>query len=271
MTATELILLIIGAAIFVVSFFIPQKEKSQDARKSVSKEQVKELFDEEMKDAKENVLEMVNETVNYGVEKAERAMERLTNEKICAVSEFSNTVLADINKNKDEVMFLYDMLNDKHENLKEAAMQIEQTTKQASRVNTELKENLSSQAADFDEVYTKTDAYIPVSVEQQEDMDTKFVPFEPVKLEQISPDGTVVKAAEDVSVKTTEKKVNTTEDEEFSQPEFFMDGNVVNQGNSNEKILELHRMNKSNVAIAKELGLGVGEVKLVIDLYEGMK
>ena len=70
---------------------------------------------------------------------------------------------------------------------------------------------------------------------------------------------------------TTEKKVNTTEDEDLSQPEFFMDGNVVNQGNNNEKILELHRMNKSNVAIAKELGLGVGEVKLVIDLYEGMK
>ena len=269
MTATELILLILGAGIFVVSFFIPQKDKSQDNKKSVSKEQVKELFDEEMKDAKENVLEMVNETVNYGVEKAERAMERLTNEKICAVSEFSNTVLSDISKNKDEVMFLYDMLNDKHENLKEAAIQIEQTTKQASKVNTELKENLNSH--DFEDVQIKTETYNPVNVEQTEDAEVKFVPFEPVKLEQISSDGTVMKVAEDVSVNTTEKKANITADEESSQPEFFMDGNVVNQGNNNEKILELHRMNKSNVAIAKELGLGVGEVKLVIDLYEGMK
>ena len=269
MTPTELILLILGAGIFVVSFFIPQKDKSQETKKTVSKEQVKELFDEEMKDAKDNVLEMVNETVNYGVEKAERAMERLTNEKISAVSEFSNTVLADINKNKDEVMFLYDMLNDKHENLKEAAMQIEQTTKQASRVNTELKENLSSH--DYEDAQVKTEGYVPVNVEQSDEAESKFVPFEPVKLEQISLDGTVVRAAEDVSVNTTEKKVNTTEDEDLSQLEFFMDGNVVNQGNNNEKILELHRMNKSNVAIAKELGLGVGEVKLVIDLYEGMK
>ena len=38
--------------------------------------------------------------------------------------------------------------------------------------------------------------------------------------------------------------------------------------NSNERILELHKRGKSNVAIAKELGLGVGEVKLVIDLFE---
>ena len=40
--------------------------------------------------------------------------------------------------------------------------------------------------------------------------------------------------------------------------------------NSNDRILELHRQGKSKVAIAKELGLGVGEVKLVIDLYKNI-
>ena len=40
--------------------------------------------------------------------------------------------------------------------------------------------------------------------------------------------------------------------------------------NSNERILELHKAGKSNMAIAKELGLGIGEVKLVIDLFEGI-
>lgn len=37
--------------------------------------------------------------------------------------------------------------------------------------------------------------------------------------------------------------------------------------NNNERILELYNQGKSKVAIAKELGLGVGEVKLVIDLF----
>ncbi len=37
--------------------------------------------------------------------------------------------------------------------------------------------------------------------------------------------------------------------------------------NSNEKIRELHKAGKSNMAIAKELGLGIGEVKLVLDLF----
>ena len=41
-------------------------------------------------------------------------------------------------------------------------------------------------------------------------------------------------------------------------------------GNNNERILAMHRLGRSNMAIARELGLGVGEVKLVIDLYQNM-
>ena len=37
---------------------------------------------------------------------------------------------------------------------------------------------------------------------------------------------------------------------------------------SNEQILELRRQGMSEVEIAKELGLGLGVVRLVIDLYE---
>ena len=43
-----------------------------------------------------------------------------------------------------------------------------------------------------------------------------------------------------------------------------------NSSNHNERILEMHRMGRSNMAIAKDLGLGIGEVKLVIDLFENM-
>ena len=38
--------------------------------------------------------------------------------------------------------------------------------------------------------------------------------------------------------------------------------------NNNERILELRAQGMNEVAIAKELGLGLGEVRLVIDLYE---
>jgi DNA-binding NarL/FixJ family response regulator len=39
-------------------------------------------------------------------------------------------------------------------------------------------------------------------------------------------------------------------------------------GNQNGLVLEMFQQGKSRVEIAKELGLGVGEVKLVLDLYQ---
>ena len=70
-----------------------------------------------------------------------------------------------------------------------------------------------------------------------------------------------------------EKTADASQTETLIQPENspeigFM-GETVQEGqNNNEKILEMHKQGKSTVAIAKELGLGVGEVKLVIDLYK---
>ena len=40
------------------------------------------------------------------------------------------------------------------------------------------------------------------------------------------------------------------------------------KGNKKSRILKLHEEGKSNIEIAKNLGLGIGEVKLIIDLYE---
>ena len=40
-------------------------------------------------------------------------------------------------------------------------------------------------------------------------------------------------------------------------------------GNQNVRILQLHRAGKSDVAIAKELNCGLGEVRLVLGLYKG--
>ena len=94
--------------------------------------------------------------------------------------------------------------------------------------------------------------------------------------------GEVAKAAEDkvkviddtptVKTEETEKVILADEPaktEEAVSPEIGFMGETAEEGqNNNEKILEMHRQGKSTVAIARELGLGVGEVKLVIDLYK---
>ena len=47
------------------------------------------------------------------------------------------------------------------------------------------------------------------------------------------------------------------------------DVDSLNQKARNEKILELHLQGKTAIEIARELGMGVGVVKLVLELYKG--
>lgn len=178
----------------------------------------------------------MEETSEDAIEKAERALERLTNEKIMAVNEYSDTVLQEIHKNHEEAMFLYDMLNSKHANIKDTVSKMDKAVKAAENKTLENKTAENKAAAEK----TATD--------------------------KTATDKTAGTVAE-------EKKADASQTETLIQPENspeigFM-GETVQEGqNNNEKILEMHKQGKSTVAIAKELGLGVGEVKLVIDLYK---
>ena len=203
----EVVLLIAGIVIFIGSFLLPSGKES-GINKEAAKEEIKGLMEEEMQTVRSQMQDKMDETSEDALEKAERSLERLTNEKIMAVSEYSDTVLQEIHKNHEEAMFLYDMLNNKHANIKDTVSKMDKAVKAAE-------------------------------------------------------DKAKVKAEENVKT----QKENVTEEQ--LTPEIGFMGETAEEGqNNNEKILEMHRQGKSTVAIAKELGLGVGEVKLVIDLYK---
>lgn len=228
----EIILLIAGGIIFALSFLIPFKaEEISKETKGLVEDEVKSIVNKEMDGMKGRIEDIVEETVNYAMEKTERSLERISNEKIMAVNEYSDTVLEDINKNHKEVMFLYDMLNDKHRNIKNTVSEVEKTVKEAGQT---AKEAIKEE-------------------------DTDFMVLKPPKVQ--TPAKTIKRKA---PAKAATKQAETPE----LDISFMKEGRK--KGNNNERILELHNSGKSNVAIAKELGLGVGEVKLVIDLFEGM-
>lgn len=238
----EIGLLIAGIIIFTGSFFLPLGgEKNAAIDKNAAKEEIHGLVEEEMNTVRSKMQDKMEETSEDAIEKAERSLERLTNEKIMAVNEYSDTVLQEIHKNHEEVMFLYDMLNSKHANIKDTVSKMDKAVKAAENKTAENK------AAENKTVENKT-------AENKAAADKTAV------------DKTAGTMAE-------EKTADTSRTESLIQPENspeigFM-GETVQEGqNNNEKILEMHRQGKSTVAIAKELGLGVGEVKLVIDLYK---
>lgn len=238
----EIVLLIAGIIIFTGSFFLPLGgEKNTGIDKKAAKEEIHGLVEEEMNTVRSKMQDKMEETSEDAIEKAERSLERLTNEKIMAVNEYSDTVLQEIHKNHEEVMFLYDMLNSKHANIKDTVSKMDKAVKASENKTAENK------AAENKTVENKT-------AENKAAADKTAV------------DKTAGTMAE-------EKTADTSRTESLIQPENSPEigfvGETVQEGqNNNEKILEMHRQGKSTVAIAKELGLGVGEVKLVIDLYK---
>lgn len=231
MTGMEIVLLFLGIVVFAASFFIPEQAKETDEKTlEIGEEKVKEIIDEQMKGAKEQLRDAVDETLSYAVEKSERSLERVSNEKITSVSEFSETVMEDIHKSHQEVMFLYDMLHDKQKNLQETVKAVDETNERAKETKNEL-ETAVQEAAMVEPVIEKDSS------------------FQPIPVPRVSTAGSTVRIIEPVEEEQPEEETESS-------------------GNNNEKILEMHKQGKSNVAIAKELGLGVGEVNLVIGLFE---
>lgn len=299
MTTVEILLMVFGALIFVASFVIPESKSEISLEDpEASREQIEQLVQEEMRGVKNQVSEIVDETVSYSIEKTERALERLSNEKITAVSEYTETVLTDIHKSHEEVMFLYDMLNQKHENLKETATEVSMTVKEAKAVDEALQFATIPAAEETHRNLQAEKEQAQMEREVLEVLTEEFTPMDIASMERITvPEDMqmlsemVEVAGEEVTVseeakattakpkktaakkspakKQTRKKTTTTMDIPTDiSLQFDVDKN--DGSNNNERILALHKKGKSNVAIAKELGLGVGEVKLVIDLFKGM-
>ena len=333
MTTLEILLLILGAVIFIASFIVPESKSELDAAdKQLTQEKLQELLQEEMKNVRSQVADAVDETVHYSMEKTERGLERLTNEKMTAVSEYAQTVLEDIHKNHEEVMFLYDMLNNKHENLKETATEVSMAVKEASARVSELdaaraaepeidpdkpiesvmedartgkpiveenfepislsgieklkrrEDSLHEMDKAAESVVKKAIAQSPVIPKEKkpvpaEEKDEKPAESavktgekpvakpaaEPAKKEKPA------KQAESKPKKTAKAKTEVKPQQTQKSGDIALSLQpITDSSNKNERVLALHKQGKSNVAIAKELGLGVGEVKLIIDLFKEM-
>lgn len=290
----QIVCLLGGIIVFIVSFILPEK-KSDTIDEKKQREQIQKMVDEQLKDAKEKLSESVDETVKDAVEKAERSLERVSNEKIMAVNEYSDTVLQDINKNHEEAVFLYSMLNDKHDNIKSTVATVDQSTKEARKAVHEV--NQAKEAVmSVKEVVERAEAEGILSVqdpvyEMTEDgtviLDGKETSVDEIYAELFpkkkgKSEGEIIAEIANKDVAGTSKEDASTKEKKPSAKKKATPKAAVKkdlaamptfaggagQGNHNEKILALHNEGKSNIAIAKELGLGVGEVKLVIDLYQ---
>lgn len=318
MTPMEIALLATGVIIFVISFLMPEVPMKKSSREiAAEKEEARRLVEQEVDTMRLRVGEATNETVEFAVDKAERSLEKVSNEKIMAVGEYAGTVLEEINKNHQEVMFLYDMLKDKQTALNNT---IREADAAASKIET-----ISHDAMDASETLLRGMSVASVSQkgltnEQKSVFDIEIPDAEPVVFESSPAAAATGKSGNSKSrgIALTQSKIEaqllgidkpenaiakaiTADAPEPLKEKVVYDilsggaykgGNIVNvespadgaattadfeamgkddtqaPANNNDKILAMAEQGLDTVQIAKTLGLGVGEVKLVLDLFK---
>lgn len=215
MSATEVVLIVIGLIFIIGSFFLKEvlSQKDMEQIAKLSEIELKTIIDRKMKDADAAISDSIDGAIDEAAEKTKRQMEKETNEKIMAISEFSDTVLDSMNKTHNEIMFLYSMLNDKHGELTALAGDLSHFSSEMKETENEILGHLAEAANEIQSKAVKPEPEQILSIEETQEEETE-----------------------------SDKR-------------------------SNEQILALHKQGLSDVEIAKNLGRGLGEVKLVLGLY----
>ena len=134
MTAFEVVLLLCGIVCVVVSFIMGNSEKDNASSDIITSK----LTEEQKSEIRRQINEIVEEEVQNASEKTEVSLDRSSNTKILEMNEYAENVLGQINRNHNETVFLYDMLNDKAKEVKTTVKDVNTTKRQVERIQAEV-------------------------------------------------------------------------------------------------------------------------------------
>ncbi len=277
MSALEICLIIVGIVCIIVSFvFVSSGESDMPGNASQA-----ELSAIQLEKLNEQVDEIIKEQMSVLEEKTEITVEKISNRKIMELSEYSDTVLAQINRNHEESMFLYDMLNEKTKVVKRTINEFEAAKAELAKAESSLRQSETASETDTgltlpDEKPKKTTRTRKTTVKKQggeavfdelassvEDIKDDIDEAKVLTASKAKTSGKKSTAVAESTEETREKKTAKTTRTTRTRSK------AVTVSNNNDRILKLHGEGKSNLEIAKILGLGIGEVKLVVDLFKG--
>lgn len=141
MSSLEIALIIIGIIIIFISCRLVDKKQKAEiavAGKPISLETA--LTENDKMQLMDKMKEMLSEVSEEIIVRTDDSLSSISNEKIMAVNEFSDQILEKINRNHEEVVFLYNMLNDKEKELKAVVKEIDASKKKVQEIM-ELKAN----------------------------------------------------------------------------------------------------------------------------------
>ena len=302
MTGTLIVMIIVGIIICIASFFVAEKfENKKEGLYSnlMSVDDDYEFSERELRIIRRKIEDVIANQAKDILYETNESLSNMANEKTLALGDYAVAVCEEIEKNHKEVMFLYSMLDDKQKDImktvrivndaNQEAKDILETVRQMDvermNVNTmvakhsaleqltalsqkkkEVEMDVASQditSQDYQELTLDNPGMNNIPDENIAEESLYSYDEETEEIQQESMDealATELDDMEDVFAELDQSDIDLDDvlEEEFKENE-----------NSNDIILQMHRNGNSILDIAKQLGLGVGEVKLVIDLYRG--
>lgn len=123
----EICLIILGIVAVIASFLLGEKVSPEQAfTQDRMSEQLKKTLEESVAGFRNQARDLSEDAQ----EETERALEKICNEKIMAIQDDSNSVFEEIEKNHQEVVFLYSMLDDKKKELETLMSSLRAETKE---------------------------------------------------------------------------------------------------------------------------------------------
>lgn len=147
MTTVSVTLIIIGIICVVLSIvfnFDKDNKESQGLSSELTKEQQDKL--------RKQINEIIDSEILNVTEKTESSLDKISNTKILEMNEYAENVLGEINRNHNETVFLYDMLNEKAKEIKSTVKDVNITKRQVEKIHAEVTENVNKDEEAISEI-----------------------------------------------------------------------------------------------------------------------
>lgn len=302
MTIPVIIMIVIGIIICIASFFVSERisNKEESLHNLMSVEDDYEFSDRELRIIRRKIEDVIANQAKDILYETNESLSNMANEKTMAIGDYAVAVCEQIEKNHKEVMFLYSMLDDKQKDIMKTVRIVNDANKEAKDVLDKVKQ-IKLERVESVSYTDRKSAIEQLTALSQKKIETNNINLQKLVTEEqpevimetdftyTGTDDTSILEHDvahgvdiesetedyDVMNDAVNEDLNEMEDvfAELDQTEIDFDEvleeEFISNENSNDIILQMHRNGNSILDIAKELGLGVGEVKLVIDLYYG--
>ena len=290
-----MICLIIGVACIGASFFIKEKadidnhEKEKIAEeirgRALSEDSVKKVMTRVEKGFSDKLSAISEDKLGGFADK----MSEIANDKMLAINDMSGQLIEKIEQNHKEVIFLYDMLNEKSDYLKDFSAKIDGLRHELEREEERIKalnNDIDDKLVKVKEVRQTVIAKpgnpvaakqeksqrVPTGIEQAKAANKpaeipaqakNLVKMQKKEVEDIPSDINDIFDADERDIFKDAEVPEITEEID----EIDLSPELTEELSTNDKILKMHSEGKSVMEISKELGMGQGEVQLILGLY----